>query len=99
MILDQIVARSRVDLEQRKQAVPLAEVQARATAQAPTRDAQAALRARDAVHVIAEVKRASPSKGLLAPNFDPVGLARAYTASGASLISVLTEPHFFQGTP
>src|SRR5579883_1290742 len=99
MILDKIVARSRLDLEQRKEAVPLAEVQARAAAQPAPRDALAALRARNAVHVIAEVKRASPSKGLLAPNFDPVGLARTYAASGAALISVLTEPHFFQGAP
>lgn len=99
MILDQIVARSRIDLEQRKSEVPLEEVQVRAAAQPAARDALAALRARNAVHVIAEVKRASPSKGLLAPNFDPVGLALTYTASGASLISVLTEPHFFQGAP
>lgn len=99
MILDKIVARSRLDLEQRKKEVPLEEVQARAAAQPAPRDALAALRARNAVHVIAEVKRASPSKGLLAPNFDPVSLARTYAASGASLISVLTEPHFFQGTP
>lgn len=99
MILDQIVARSRIDLEQRKNEVPLEEVQACAAAQPAARDALTALRARNAVHVIAEVKRASPSRGLLAPNFDPVGLARIYTASGASLISVLTEPHFFQGAP
>ncbi len=99
MILDEIVARSRIDLEQRKQEVPLAEVQAQAARQSPARDALAALRARSAVHIIAEVKRASPSKGLLAPNFDPVGLARTYAAGGASLISVLTEPHFFQGSP
>lgn len=98
-ILDQIVARSRVDLEQRKQEISLEEVRARAAQQSAPRDALAALRARQAVHVIAEVKRASPSKGLLAPDFDPVGLARTYAASGASLISVLTEPHFFQGAP
>src|SRR5258707_5746126 len=99
MIRDQLVARYRLDLEQRKLDVPLAEVQVRAAAQEPARDALAALRARNAVHVIAEVKRSSPSKGLLAPNFDPVGLARTYAASGAALISVLTEPHFFQGAP
>lgn len=99
MILEQIVARSRIDLEQRKQEVSLEEVQARAAAQPAPRDALAALRARNAIHMIAEVKRASPSKGLLASNFDPVALAKTYAASGASLISVLTEPHFFQGSP
>ncbi len=99
MILDQIVARSRVDLEPRKQEVPLAEVQTLANAQSAPRDALAALRAHNAVHVIAEVKRASPSRGLLVPDFDPVAIAQTYAASGASLISVLTEPHFFQGAP
>jgi indole-3-glycerol phosphate synthase/phosphoribosylanthranilate isomerase/anthranilate synthase/indole-3-glycerol phosphate synthase/phosphoribosylanthranilate isomerase len=99
MILEKIVARTRADLEQRKQEVSLEEVQTRTAAQPAPRDALAALRARNAIHVIAEVKRASPSKGLLAPNFDPVGLAKTYEASGASLISVLTEPHFFQGSP
>jgi indole-3-glycerol phosphate synthase / phosphoribosylanthranilate isomerase len=98
MILDQIVARTRSDLEQRKQETPLRQVQERALAQPAPLDALSALWAQNQVHVIAEIKRASPSKGLLAPNFDPVGLARTYAASGASLISVLTEPHFFQGS-
>ncbi len=99
MILEQIVARTRSDLEARKSEVPLQEIQARAATQPAPLDALATLRANNAVHVIAEVKRASPSKGLLAPNFDPVGLARTYADGGASLISVLTEPHFFQGSP
>src|SRR5205085_10057069 len=51
------------------------------------------------VRLIAEVKRASPSKGLLAPHLDPVELARSYEANGAAAISVLTEPHFFLGSP
>ena len=96
-ILDQIVAQTRSDLAERQQETPLAEVRERALAQSTPRDALAALRAENRIHVIAEVKRASPSKGLLVPNFDPVGLARTYEAGGASLISVLTEPHFFQG--
>ncbi len=99
MILDQIVARTSEDLTQRKQEVSLEEIRTRALAQPTPRDALAALGTRQAVHVIAEVKRASPSKGLLAPHFDPIGLASTYEASGASLISVLTEPHFFQGSP
>ncbi|MGH2510123.1 MAG: indole-3-glycerol phosphate synthase TrpC, partial [Ktedonobacteraceae bacterium] len=99
MILDQIVARTQTDLHQRQQEISLMEARTRAVAQPAPRDALAALRAENRIHVIAEVKRASPSKGLLMPNFDPVGLARTYAASGASLISVLTEPHFFQGAP
>lgn len=99
MILNQIVTQTRSDLAQRKQETSLEEVQALAAAQTTPRDALAALRAEHKVHVIAEVKRASPSKGLLMPDFDPVGLAKTYAASGASLISVLTEPHFFQGAP
>lgn len=98
-ILEQIVARTRSDLQQRTRELPLSEMQERARRQPPPRDALAALRAHHSVHVIAEVKRASPSKGLLAPDFDPVGLARTYEAGGASLISVLTEPHFFLGAP
>lgn len=99
MILEQIVTRTRADLEERKRETPLEEAQARAASQSAPRDALAALRANNAIHVIAEVKRASPSKGLLAPDFDPLKLARTYEAAGASLISVLTEPHFFQGSP
>lgn len=98
-ILDQIVARTSSDLDQRKRELPLAKLQELASTQPAPRDALAALRAHNSVHVIAEIKRASPSRGLLAPDFDPVRLARAYEAGGASLISVLTEPHFFQGAP
>jgi indole-3-glycerol phosphate synthase/phosphoribosylanthranilate isomerase len=97
--LEQIVARSRSDLEQRKGQRPLEQIQEMASAQPAPRDALAVLRTPHAVQIIAEVKRASPSRGLLAPNFDPVRLAQTYEAGGAALISVLTEPHFFQGAP
>lgn len=102
MFLDRIVAKTRLDLEQRKLDVPLAEIQLQAASQPPARDVLAALRPVPAdrqVRLIAEVKRASPSKGLLAPHLDPVELACTYEAHGAAMISVLTEPHFFLGSP
>ncbi len=102
MFLDRIVAQTRLDLEQRKLDVPLAEIQLQAASQPPTRDVLTALRPASTdkqVRLIAEVKRASPSKGLLAPHLDPLELARTYEAHGAAMISVLTEPHFFLGSP
>ena len=103
-ILDTIVARVRADLEEEKLRVPLEEMRGRAEAQPPTRDFYAALYgsalqgAYCSVKLIAEVKKASPSRGLLCPDFDPVRLARTYEAGGAAAISVLTESHFFQGS-
>ncbi|HZR44670.1 MAG TPA: indole-3-glycerol phosphate synthase TrpC, partial [Ktedonobacteraceae bacterium] len=70
-----------------------------AAEQSAPRDLLEALKRGSKVHLIAEVKRASPSKGMLAPDLDPVELARTYEANGASAISVLTEPHFFLGSP
>ncbi len=99
MFLDRIVTQTRADLVQRKIDYPLAELQRLAAQQAPPRDLVAAFTPRSRVNLIAEVKKASPSKGLLAPNLNPVELARTYEANGASVISVLTEPHFFLGSP
>ncbi len=99
MFLERIVTQTRADLDQRKYEIPLEELQHRAAAQAPPRDVIAAFAPRSHVHLIAEVKRASPSKGLLAPDLDPVATARLYEANGAAVISVLTEPHFFLGSP
>ncbi|GAC1626435.1 MAG: bifunctional indole-3-glycerol-phosphate synthase TrpC/phosphoribosylanthranilate isomerase TrpF [Ktedonobacteraceae bacterium] len=99
MFLDRIVTQTRADLVQRKIDYPLAEIQRLALEQAPPRDLLAAFTPRSRVHLIAEVKRASPSKGMLAPHLDPVELARTYEKNGASVISVLTEPHFFLGAP
>src|SRR5262245_21355333 len=61
------------------------------------RDFRAALLARRPA-VIAEIKKASPSRGLLTANFDPAGLARDYEQGGAAAVSVLTDEHFFQGS-
>ncbi len=96
-VLDDIVAGVREDLAIRQSAVPLDELKARAAAVAPPRDGLAALRS-EGVAVIAEVKRASPSKGNLADIPDPAALASAYEAGGASVISVLTEQRRFQGS-
>ncbi|GAC1499863.1 MAG: bifunctional indole-3-glycerol-phosphate synthase TrpC/phosphoribosylanthranilate isomerase TrpF [Ktedonobacteraceae bacterium] len=99
MFLDRIVQQTRLDLVQRKQEQPLEELQRLALEQVPPRDMLRAFAPRAQVHLIAEVKRASPSKGMLAPHLDPVATARTYEASGAAVISVLTEPHFFLGSP
>ena len=113
MFLERIITQTRADLAQRKHELPLEEVQCLAVAQSGPRDLLAALRhvnvavgacsspiSRGSLrHLIAEVKRASPSKGMLAPHLDPVELARTYEAHGAAAISVLTEPHFFLGSP
>jgi len=100
MFLDRIVTQTRLDLEQRKTEVPLEDMTRRAAAQPAPRDLFAFIKPGDtSIKLIAEVKRASPSKGLLAPDLDPVALARTYETHGAAMISVLTEPHFFLGAP
>jgi indole-3-glycerol phosphate synthase len=75
------------------------ELRARAAAAPPTRGFTEALRTGAGCSVIAEVKRASPSRGPLAPDLDPAGLARAYQAGGAACLSVLTDRAFFAGSP
>jgi indole-3-glycerol phosphate synthase len=96
-ILDEIVAASREALEGTKRAEPLPAVEARAAAASPPRDFLGAIASAHKPALIAEAKKASPSKGLLAPDYDPEGLARRYAAAGAACLSVLTEPRFFQG--
>lgn len=99
MFLDKIVQQTRLDLVQRKRDLSIDDIQHLAREQAHPRDGLAAFEPRDRVHLIAEVKRASPSKGMLAPEMDPVATAILYEKHGASVISVLTEPHFFLGSP
>jgi len=97
MILDQIVADKRMELEARKRAIPLFELEKEALRQLPPLDFAAALCGKG-VRLIAEIKRASPSKGLIRADFDPVAIAQTYAANGASAISVLTEVRYFQGS-
>lgn len=100
MILDEIVLKTKEDLEQRKKDYPL-EWLGRSLAynNYPPRDVIAHLKAtnKEPYRLICEVKKASPSKGVIEPNFDPLKTAQSYEKGGANAISVLTEPHFFQG--
>jgi len=95
-ILDEIIRWKLDEIARHKRAKPLDVVRGEMALAPAPRDLATALR-RPGVSLIAEVKRASPSKGLLCPNFDPVALAREYEANGAAAISVLTDRHFFQG--
>jgi len=97
-VLDDIVAGVRQDLAVREQATPLAEVKELARRRESAIECVGRLRAEDAVRVIAEVKRSSPSKGALATIKDPAALAAEYEKGGAAVISVLTEERRFHGS-
>ena len=96
-VLDEIISGVREDVEARRAQVPIELLKEKAERMASARDVYAALKTQD-VCVIAEIKRASPSKGALAPIEDPAALAIAYEAGGAHCISVLTEERRFNGS-
>ena len=99
-VLQRILARKVEEVRERAARVPLPELAARAAAMPPARGFAAAMQAKVAAGlpaVIAEVKKASPSKGVIRPDFHPADIARSYARGGAACLSVLTDVDFFQG--
>ncbi len=96
--LERILAHKRTEVARQRIKVPVEQITRRAATAPPPRDFAAALRLADRVALIAEVKKASPSRGVLIDNFDPLALARIYAGNGAAAISVLTDSRFFQGS-
>lgn len=98
-ILAKIVADKRVEVERARIKEPLESIRSRAADSEPPRNFFAAVtRPKGELRVIAEVKKASPSAGLIRADFDPVAIARAYAANGAAAISCLTDQKYFQGS-
>jgi len=96
-MLNKIMAPKRDEVKQRKQSVPLSSLEERIAQRKAPLDLAVALDG-DHTRLIAEVKRASPSRGLLCPDFNPVKLAKEYAQGGAAAISVLTEVNYFGGS-
>ncbi|MBZ0306465.1 MAG: indole-3-glycerol-phosphate synthase TrpC, partial [Anaerolineae bacterium] len=96
-ILDKIIAHKHTEVEAAQTKFPLAELKKNCGEMPPPRDFCHALRKPETVALIAEVKKASPSKGILIDPFHPVELAQQYAAHGASAVSVLTDEKFFMG--
>lgn len=96
-ILDEILTRKHLEVAAARDQVHLATLEARISSAPPVRGFLRALQSARPPGLIAEVKKASPSAGLIRADFDPVAIARQYEAAGAACLSVLTDEHFFQG--
>lgn len=97
-ILEQIVAAKKEEVARAQAMLSVAQLRKLAAQAPPPRDFFAALAAPGGIKLIAEVKQASPSRGILRPDFDPLAIAKAYAAHGAACISVLTDQRWFQGS-
>lgn len=97
-ILDKIIAHKRRELATRRQSVPKETLIELARDMPPPKSLVKAIRGKERLAVIAEIKKASPSAGMLREHFDPVAIAKSYVNAGADAISVLTDERFFQGS-
>jgi indole-3-glycerol phosphate synthase len=98
-ILEEIVWHKELEVDQKREFLPLRDLQQQAAKAPPVRDFIAALQqGKTQPAIIAEVKKASPSKGVIRADFDPVAIAQAYEQGGATCLSVLTDQKFFQGS-
>jgi indole-3-glycerol phosphate synthase len=97
MILNEIIAHKKAELAETKRKTPFLDIRSKAKGAEPSRGFGKALSGTGDIRLIAEVKKASPSKGVIREDFDPIKIARIYEESGASCLSVLTEKKFFQG--
>ncbi len=97
MILDTIIDHKRKELQIEQEQVPLSILQSKLRKIPPTKDFRSAIAQPDTINLIAEVKKKSPSKGIIREDFDPIQIAKTYTNNGAAAISVLTDVKFFDG--
>jgi indole-3-glycerol phosphate synthase len=98
-ILEEIVWNKEIEVDRLREKLPLIELRKKVLTSPPAKDFLGALRnGQTKPSLIAEVKKASPSKGVIRADFDPVAIARAYEKGGASCLSVLTDEKFFQGS-
>ncbi len=97
MILDTIIAHKQQELQIEEEQVPLATLKSKLANLPPTKDFRAAIAQSDNINLIAEVKKKSPSKGIIREDFDPIQIAETYAKNGAAAISVLTDVRFFDG--
>jgi indole-3-glycerol phosphate synthase len=96
-ILSEILATKRTEVSLRSKRLPLSALQEKLAGAPPPRDFRAALRQAPGVALIAEVKKASPSKGIIREDFDPLAIGKIYAENGAACLSVLTDEEYFKG--